>query len=110
MTASCLRSISHNPTSFGCPGFHSTLPVFVRVPVIEVGSVSQGEFEAAVGLLWSVGRAQTLVLSMIVDRNDEIRTFRPGAFFDLKTRYLNVVFLFSGAAKSLREAARTAPN
>jgi len=48
------------------------------------------------GLLWSVGRVQTPVLAMIVDRDDEIRTFRPEPFWEVVTRYREVEFKFTG--------------
>ncbi len=44
------------------------------------------------GVLWSVGRVQTPVLAMIVDRDDEIRTFKPTPFWELITRYRGVNF------------------
>ena len=44
------------------------------------------------GLLWSVGRVQTPVLAMIVQRDDEIRTFKPQPFWELITRYREVIF------------------
>src|SRR3954468_5053499 len=51
---------------------------------------------AAGGLLWSVGRVQTPVLAMLVRRDDEIRAFRPEAFWELLTRYRQVTFKFTG--------------
>ena len=48
----------------------------------------------AQGLLWSVGRVQTPVLAMIVERDDEIRTFRPEPFWELLTRYRDVIFKY----------------
>lgn len=48
------------------------------------------------GLLWSVGRVQTPVLALIVRRDDEIRTFVPEPFWELRTRYRDVVFRFTG--------------
>ncbi len=48
------------------------------------------------GILWSVGRVQTPVLSMIVHRDDEIRTFRPEHFWELLTRYRGATFKFAG--------------
>jgi DNA topoisomerase-3 len=44
------------------------------------------------GLLWSVGRVQTPVLAMIVARDDEIRTFKPEPYWELKTKYRETVF------------------
>ena len=46
------------------------------------------------GLLWSVGRVQTPVLAMIVERDDEIRTFKPEPFWELMTRYRDVIFKY----------------
>ncbi len=46
------------------------------------------------GLLWSVGRVQTPVLAMIAERDDEIRTFKPEPFWELMTRYRNVIFKY----------------
>ena len=46
------------------------------------------------GLLWSVGRVQTPVLAMIVGRDDEIRTFKPEPFWELMTRYRDVIFKY----------------
>ena len=46
------------------------------------------------GLLWSVGRVQTPVLAMIVERDDEIRTFKPEPFWELSTRYRDVIFKY----------------
>ncbi len=48
------------------------------------------------GILWSVGRVQTPVLAMIVRRDDEIRTFRPEPFWELKTHYRETLFRFKG--------------
>ncbi len=42
--------------------------------------------------LWSVGRVQTPVLAMIVNRDDEIRHFTSEPFFELFTRYRDVEF------------------
>ena len=51
---------------------------------------------SAGGLLWSVGRVQTPVLAMLVRRDDEIRIFKPEPFWELLTRYRNVLFKFDG--------------
>ncbi len=58
------------------------------------------------GHLWSVGRVQTPVLAMIVRRDDEIRTFRPEAFWELLTRYRGVTFKFAGDRFAREEDAR----
>jgi len=50
----------------------------------------------ASGVLWSVGRVQTPVLAMIVGRDDEIRVFRKTPFWELMTRYRDVVFKYRG--------------
>ena len=50
----------------------------------------------ASGVLWSVGRVQTPVLAMIVGRDDEIRTFKKEPFWELMTRYRDVVFKYRG--------------
>jgi DNA topoisomerase-3 len=47
-------------------------------------------------VLWSVGRVQTPVLAMIVQRDDEIMKFRPKPFWELTTKYREVVFKFTG--------------
>ena len=46
------------------------------------------------GLLWTVGRVQTPVLAMIAQRDDEIRTFKPEPFWELATRYRDVIFKY----------------
>lgn len=48
------------------------------------------------GMLWSVGRVQTPALAMIVKRDDEIRTFQKEPFWELMTRYRDVVFKYCG--------------
>jgi DNA topoisomerase-3 len=58
------------------------------------------------GILWSVGRVQTPVLSMIVNRDDEIRTFRPEPFWELLTRYRATTFRFAGDRFPREEDAR----
>lgn len=45
-----------------------------------------------IGVLWSVGRVQTPVLAMIVQRDNEIRMFKPEPFWELMTRYREVLF------------------
>jgi len=47
-------------------------------------------------VLWSVGRVQTPVLAMIVQRDDEILKFRPKAFWELTTKYRDVAFKYTG--------------
>lgn len=48
------------------------------------------------GQLWSVGRVQTPVLAMIVERDTEIDAFRPQPFWDLVTLYRDVTFKYAG--------------
>ena len=50
----------------------------------------------AAGILWSLGRVQTPVLAMIVRRDDEIRTFKPQPFWELRTNYRQVCFRYAG--------------
>jgi DNA topoisomerase-3 len=47
-------------------------------------------------VLWSVGRVQTPVLAMIVQRDDEIYRFRPKPFWELTTIYRDVLFKHTG--------------
>lgn len=47
-------------------------------------------------VLWSIGRVQTPVLAMIVERDDTILHFRPQPFWELTTRYREVVFKYTG--------------
>lgn len=42
--------------------------------------------------LLSIGRVQTPTLAMIVSRYQEINNFKPSVFFELKTKYRDVVF------------------
>ncbi|HIN27543.1 TPA: type IA DNA topoisomerase [Candidatus Poribacteria bacterium] len=58
-------------------------------------------------ILWSVGRVQTPVLAMIVKRDDEIRNFRPEPFWELMSRYRDVVFKFKGKRFNKEEDAET---
>lgn len=58
------------------------------------------------GVLWSVGRVQTPVLALIVRRDDAIRNFTPTPFWELLTRYRDVVFRFVGDRFEKEEAAR----
>ena len=46
-------------------------------------------------ILWSVGRVQTPVLAMIVHRDDEIRYFKSESFFELYTKYREVIFKYN---------------
>ena len=47
-------------------------------------------------VLWSIGRVQTPVLAMIVQRDDEIHQFRPKPFWELATKYRDVTFKYTG--------------
>lgn len=47
-------------------------------------------------VLWSIGRVQTPVLAMIVQRDDEIAKFRAKPFWELTTKYRTVVFKYTG--------------
>jgi DNA topoisomerase-3 len=47
-------------------------------------------------VLWSIGRVQTPVLAMIVRRDDEIHKFRAQPFWELTTKYRDVVFKYAG--------------
>lgn len=58
------------------------------------------------GRLWSAGRVQTPVLAMIVRRDDEIRVFRPQAFWELMTRYRDTEFKYAGDRFDNEEAAQ----
>ena len=58
------------------------------------------------GVLWSVGRVQTPVLAMIVRRDDEIRTFRPEPFWELRTVYREVLFRYRGDRFTEQSAAQ----
>ncbi|MES2200360.1 MAG: DNA topoisomerase, partial [Chlamydiota bacterium] len=60
--------------------------------------------------LWSVGRVQTPVLAMIARRDDEIRHFKPEAFWELFTKYNDVDFKFKGDRFTSKEAAEVICN
>jgi len=47
-------------------------------------------------VLWTIGRVQTPVLAMIVERDDTILQFRPQPFWELTTRYREVIFKYTG--------------
>ncbi len=44
------------------------------------------------GILWSLGRVQTPVLAMLANRDDEISTFTPEPFWEIHTKYKEVLF------------------
>ena len=61
-------------------------------------------------VLWTIGRVQTPVLAMIVERDDTILQFRPQPFWECSTRYREVLFKYTGKrfekeakAQALRE-------
>lgn len=58
-------------------------------------------------VLWSIGRVQTPVLAMIVQRDDEILQFRPQAFWELTTTYREVVFKYTGKRFEKPEKAQS---
>jgi len=47
-------------------------------------------------VLWSLGRVQTPVLALIANRDDEIRVFDPRPFWELRTKYRNARFRYTG--------------
>lgn len=59
-------------------------------------TVRHGRVGGGDRVLWSVGRVQTPVLAMIVERDDQIDQFRPQPFWELSTRYREVVFKHVG--------------
>ncbi len=56
-------------------------------------------------VLWSVGRVQTPVLAMIVERDDTIAQFRAEPFWELRTRYREAVFKHTGKRRDTQEKA-----
>ncbi len=57
-------------------------------------------------VLWSIGRVQTPVLAMIVERDDTILEFRPQPFWELASRYREVVFKYQGKRFDTPEKAQ----
>jgi len=57
-------------------------------------------------VLWSVGRVQTPVLAMIVQRDDEIDQFRAKPFWELTTKYRDVTFKYTGDRFQTLESAQ----
>ncbi len=57
------------------------------------------------GVLWSVGRVQTPVLALIAERDDEIAEFVPVPWFELRTRYRDVLFIHAGDRFETHDAA-----
>ncbi len=58
-------------------------------------------------VLWTIGRVQTPVLAMIVERDDTILQFRPQPFWELTTRYREVIFKYTGKRFEKSEKAQT---
>ncbi len=58
-------------------------------------------------VLWTIGRVQTPVLAMIVQRDDTIAQFRVEAFWELCTNYRDVVFKHSGKRSPNAKRAQT---
>ncbi|MDZ8119947.1 DNA topoisomerase 3 [Pontiella agarivorans] len=63
-----------------------------RYFTVKHGRLSAGDDR----VLWSIGRVQTPVLAMIVQRDDEIMKFRPKPFWELTTKYRETTFKFTG--------------
>ena len=63
-----------------------------RFFTVRHGRLSSGDNR----VLWSIGRVQTPVLAMIVQRDDEIMKFRAKPFWELATKYRNVIFKYTG--------------
>ncbi|MDH4318674.1 MAG: DNA topoisomerase, partial [Desulfobulbaceae bacterium] len=57
-------------------------------------------------VLWSIGRVQTPVLAMIVERDDSILHFEPQPFWELTTKYKEVVFKQSDQRFEKEQKAR----
>ncbi len=60
------------------------------------------------GNLWSLGRVQTPVLAMIVDRDDEIRHFKSEPFWELMTKYRDADFKYKGKRFDKKETGERA--
>jgi DNA topoisomerase-3 len=60
--------------------------------------------------LWSVGRVQTPVLALIVNRDYEIEFFKPETFWDLSTKYRQVVFKLKAERFKTKEEAENILN
>lgn len=58
-------------------------------------------------VLWSIGRVQTPVLAMIVQRDDEIMKFRSQPFWELTTKYRDVIFKYPGKRFEQPEKAQS---
>ena len=58
-------------------------------------------------VLWSIGRVQTPVLAMIVERDDTIDQFRPEPFWELTTKYRDVVFKCTSKRFDIQDKAQS---
>lgn len=58
--------------------------------------------------LWSIGRVQTPVLTLVVNRDDEIRHFISKPFWELLTKYREVNFKLKGDRFNTKEEAEAA--
>ncbi len=47
-------------------------------------------------ILWSIGRVQTPVLSLIVSRDEEIELFEASPFWELRSKYREAIFKYRG--------------
>jgi DNA topoisomerase III len=57
--------------------------------------------------LWSVGRVQTPVLAMIVNRDNQIRQFKSEPFWEVFTKYREVDFKLKGDRFKTKDAAES---
>ena len=57
--------------------------------------------------LWTIGRVQTPVLAMIVKRDEQIRCFKSEPFWEISTRYKEVIFKHKHERFSTLAAAET---
>ncbi len=58
-------------------------------------------------VLWTIGRVQTPVLAMIVERDDVIDQFRTEPFWELQTTYREAIFKYSGQRSKNKKRAET---
>ncbi|MDX2474960.1 MAG: DNA topoisomerase 3 [Candidatus Krumholzibacteria bacterium] len=58
-------------------------------------------------VLWTIGRVQTPVLAMIVERDDTIDHFTAQPFWELSTKYREVVFKYAGKRSENPKRAQT---
>lgn len=63
---------------------------------------------AARGQILSVGRVQTPTLALVVSRQKEIEKFVPKDSWELRTKYRDTVFIFTGPAFETEEKGRLA--